>query len=251
MGVDHGRGKIVVPEPLLNGADVGAALEQVRGEGMAKGVGTDGLRQPGTADGHLDGFVDDAGVNVMATGDTGTRVYGDVPGGEDILPTPFLGGMRSLPSQRMGQVDLAMPLSRILLMQRLDPGQVVLEQRGERGGNGGEPVLVALARTDGQWVHLNIEVLDPDPDGFHDAQAATVEQFGNQLGGSVQQRDDGGDFFACHDNGDVDLLVGAHGIDAALHDVVEDALVEERQGIHGLVLGGGSDVSMHRQVGQE
>jgi hypothetical protein len=33
--------------------------------------------------------------------------------------------------------------------------------------------------------------------------------------------------------------------------MAEDALVEEHQGIHGLVLGGGSDVSMHREVGQE
>jgi hypothetical protein len=57
-------------------------------------------------------------------------------------------------------------------MPRLDPGQVVLEQRGERGGNGGEPVLVALARTDGQGLHLNIEVLAPEPDGFRDAPAA-------------------------------------------------------------------------------
>ena len=40
-------------------------------------------------------------------------------------------------------------------------------------------------------------------------------------------------------------------IDATLHSVVEDVLVEEHQGIHGLVLGGGSDISMHRQVGQE
>ena len=63
-----------------------------------------------------------------------------------------------------------MPLSQILLMQRLDPGQVVLEQRGERGGKGGEPVLVAFARTDGQLLHLNIDVLDPEPDRFHDAQ---------------------------------------------------------------------------------
>jgi hypothetical protein len=31
VGVDHGRGQIVVPEELLNGADVGAALEQVGG----------------------------------------------------------------------------------------------------------------------------------------------------------------------------------------------------------------------------
>jgi hypothetical protein len=47
-----------MPKQLLNGADVGAALEQVRGEGMAKGVGADGLRQTGTADGHRDGLVD-------------------------------------------------------------------------------------------------------------------------------------------------------------------------------------------------
>jgi hypothetical protein len=53
--------KIVMPKQLLNGADVGAALEQVRGEGMTKGVGTDGLRQTGTADGHRDGLVDTLG----------------------------------------------------------------------------------------------------------------------------------------------------------------------------------------------
>jgi hypothetical protein len=100
VGVDHGRGQIVVPEQLLNGADVGAALEQVRGEGMAKGVGADGLRQAGTSDGPLDGFVDDAGVHVMATGDTRTRVYGDVPSREDILPALFFGGVRRLSSHR-------------------------------------------------------------------------------------------------------------------------------------------------------
>jgi len=93
VGVDHGGGHIVVPEPWLNGADVGAALKQVRGEGMTTGMCTDVLRQTGTADGHLDGVVDDAGVHVMATGDTGTRVDGDVPGGEDIRPAPCLGGM--------------------------------------------------------------------------------------------------------------------------------------------------------------
>ena len=48
VGVEHGRGTIVVPEPLLHGAEVGAAWAQVRGEGMAKEVGADSLRQPGT-----------------------------------------------------------------------------------------------------------------------------------------------------------------------------------------------------------
>ena len=69
MGVEHGRGKILVPEQLLNGADVGAALEQVRGKGVAKGMGADVLRQTGTADRYLDGFVDDAGINMMTAGE--------------------------------------------------------------------------------------------------------------------------------------------------------------------------------------
>ena len=65
------------------------------------------------------------------------------------------------------------------------------------------------------------------------------------------QRDDRGDFVAGHDHRDVDLLVSAHGIDAALQGLIEDALVEEHQGIHRHVLGGGSDVAMHRQVGEK
>jgi hypothetical protein len=90
-----------MPKPWLNGSDGGAAA-QACGAGMAKGMGADGLRQTGTADGHRDGLIDDAGVHVLATGDTGTRIYGDVPGGEDLRPAPCLGGMRRLPNQRMG-----------------------------------------------------------------------------------------------------------------------------------------------------
>jgi hypothetical protein len=128
VGVDHGGGHIVVPEQLLNRADVGAAFQQVGGEEVSKGMGADLFRQTGTASRDLDGLVDDAGVHVMATGDTGTRVDGNIPGGKDVLPTPFLGGLWGLPGERIGQVDVAMPLSQILLMQRPDPGQVILEQ---------------------------------------------------------------------------------------------------------------------------
>jgi hypothetical protein len=46
VDVDHGRGQIIVPEQVLNGADVGAALAQVRSEGMANGVGTEVCVRP-------------------------------------------------------------------------------------------------------------------------------------------------------------------------------------------------------------
>ena len=83
---------------------------------MAKSMGADVLGQPGTADRHLDGFVDDAWVHMVAARNTSTGVYREVPGGEDRLPAPLPRGMGILPSQRMGQVDLTMPLREVLLM---------------------------------------------------------------------------------------------------------------------------------------
>lgn len=59
MGVDHSGGDIVVSEQLLNGADVGSALKQVGGKGMAKGMCADLLGQTGTANCNFDGLVDD------------------------------------------------------------------------------------------------------------------------------------------------------------------------------------------------
>ena len=41
MGVDHGSFHILVAEQFLDGANVVAVLEQVGGEGMAKGMATD------------------------------------------------------------------------------------------------------------------------------------------------------------------------------------------------------------------
>jgi hypothetical protein len=76
VSVDHGCGQIAVSEQLLNGADVDAPLEQVGGEGMAKGMRADVLREAGTANSYFDGFIDDAGINVMAASYTRTRVYG-------------------------------------------------------------------------------------------------------------------------------------------------------------------------------
>jgi hypothetical protein len=44
MEVDHGGGDVGMAEKVLDGADVGAGFEQVRGERMAKGVRCDAFR---------------------------------------------------------------------------------------------------------------------------------------------------------------------------------------------------------------
>lgn len=146
----------------------------------------------------------------------------------NVLSAPFPAGLGILSSQSMGQVDLVMAMNHPLLVRRADPGEVVLEQRRQSGGNGCEPILVALARTDDELFHLEIEVLAPEPDAFPDAQATPVEKSGNQLGGPVHQGNDTGDFFACHDHGDIHLFWGTNGIDFAIHGMVEESLIEER-----------------------
>jgi hypothetical protein len=135
-------------------------------------------------------------------------------------------------------------------MQRLAPGQVALKQRRRGGGQGGQTVLVPLARTDGQLFHRKINVLAPEPDGFHDTETAAVEQFGHQLDGVLRRRGDRGDFFAVMTTGTLTLL-SAHGIDAVRRRLAGDAFVEKHQGIHRRVLGSVSDISMHRRIGEE
>ena len=44
MGVDHGRGDVLVAEEFLDRAEVAAVLEPVGGEGMAEGVAGGALR---------------------------------------------------------------------------------------------------------------------------------------------------------------------------------------------------------------
>lgn len=66
VGVDHGCGQIIMSQQGLNRADVGTALKQVGGKGMAKGMSADTLGQTRAAHSYLDRLVNHAGVNMMA-----------------------------------------------------------------------------------------------------------------------------------------------------------------------------------------
>ena len=58
VGIDLGGGDRLVAQHHLDTAQVGAALEQVCREGMAKGVGADGLRDTGQCGVLLDDLKD-------------------------------------------------------------------------------------------------------------------------------------------------------------------------------------------------
>jgi hypothetical protein len=57
-----------------------------------------------------------------------------VEGAWNVLSAHSLPALGSFRARAWGQVDLAMALSQVLLVQRSNPGEVVLEQRRQSGG---------------------------------------------------------------------------------------------------------------------
>src|SRR2546425_12108271 len=91
MSVDHRRRNIFMAEQFLDGADVRAAFQQVRGEGMPEGVTSDRLGQPGLPHGLLDRLLQAVLVDVMAADFPTPRIPGMARGGGRQMTTPFSG----------------------------------------------------------------------------------------------------------------------------------------------------------------
>ena len=144
MRVDHGGGHVVVPKQPLNSADISSTLKQVGRKGMTKRMSADLLRQTGAAHRCLDGFVDNTWVKMVATGETRSRINRERPGRKDILPAPFPGSRGVFARQRIREIHRTIPLRQIMLMERVDPSEVVLQQRRQGGRKGSEPILVTL-----------------------------------------------------------------------------------------------------------
>jgi hypothetical protein len=76
MGVNHRRRNIFMPQQLLDGTDVCAALQGMRRETMTERVAARSFRQSCSRYRQLDRFVNRGFVQVMATGNSGAGVLG-------------------------------------------------------------------------------------------------------------------------------------------------------------------------------
>lgn len=86
MGVNHRGFNILVTQQILNGADVLAVLDQVGGEGVAECVAGDALFDTSEHGCTVDGFLQCAGADVMALGQSAAWICGELRGGEEELP---------------------------------------------------------------------------------------------------------------------------------------------------------------------
>ena len=120
------------------------------------------------------------------------------------------------------------------------------------GRQEGGPVLAALAVADDDVHLVEIDILDPQPEALHQPEAGPVQQAGGEPGGAVELGQDGAGLLAAEDGRQPLGGLGPHGLALdPCQRLSQDDLVEEEQGAEGLVLGGGGQVLLDRQMGQE
>jgi len=202
MGVDHGGFDVFVSEEFLNGANVVAVLEEVGGEGVTEGVRGDGFLDAGFLGGSTDGFLEQAGVEVVAHGLFGFGVYGERRGGEEVLPDEFAGGVGVFAGEGVGKPDFAESVCEVGLVDALNGLDLTLEVGDEGVGEDGNAVIFAFAVADDDLAVAEVYVFDAQAEAFHEAESASVEDFCHELGESAHLVDDGAGFLGGEDDGE-------------------------------------------------
>ena len=117
-------------------------------------------------------------------------------------------------------------------------------------GQQASPVLAALAIAHGDGISRKIEILDPQTQGLHQAQATAIHQLRHQLVHPIHAIQHLPHLRLCHHHRQPSLLPGPHH-PLQFQIPAQQLLVEKQQGRQGLILGGCTHLSLHRQVGEK
>ena len=96
-----------------------------------------------------------------------------------------------------------------------------------------------------------VNVLDPQAEALHQAEAGAVEELGHQFMNAAHLVDEVQDLFAGEDSGEAFGAFGGGREDDGIQVFVEDFAVEEKESAESLILRGGRDISLLGEVGQE
>jgi hypothetical protein len=116
MSIDHSRGHVFVAQEFLDGSNIIAALEQVRGKRMAEGVASDMLDNTGPAHSLLHGPLENGFMHMMAALLTGPGVLPAVLLRKDPLPALVGGSVGVFAVQGVGHLDSPPALGEVPLM---------------------------------------------------------------------------------------------------------------------------------------
>jgi len=250
VGVGHSGFEVFVADEFLDGADVVAGFQEVDGEGVAEGGAGDGFGDAGQLGCFSDGSLGAAFAEVVAAGFAGAGVNGEVAGGEDVLPGPVAVGVGVSASECGREVDVAVARFQVALVDHSDAAQVfskgldeAFREYGDAGYFSGGVAHVDLAM-------VEVEVPDAEAQAFDQPEAGAEYEFDDELVDAGEGGDHCHGFFSGEDDGQSSGVFGSDGGDGA-GVYGEYFAVEEEDGGEGLVLGGGGDVEVYGQVGDE
>ncbi len=206
-----------VVHELLDIVELAASLFEPMGEGGAQGVGGGAFGDASGTDSGGDGLLNAAGVEVVPLDDKGTGVDGEVTGGEEVLPFP--GGICSgvFAGQSGGQGDRDIGVSLIEAAHLVEVGTEALEELLVVGQEV-HAVTVGLGVAYGDEVILKVKVLDAQAEGFQEAEAATVEEAGDEVRRAVKLGEDAQAFVMAEVRLDVGAFLGAESAQIAGRD---------------------------------
>jgi hypothetical protein len=136
-------------------------------------------------------------------------------------------------------------------VEAVDGLQVLLEWRDKAGREHGDPVLESFSVSDCDLALGEVDVLDPQAEALHEAEAAPIEELGHELIGGGEAADHLACLVLGEDGGEVVGASCADGLGGGLEIAVEDIAIQEEQGAEGLVLGGSGDVLVGGEVREE
>jgi hypothetical protein len=124
----------------------------------------------------------------------------------------------------------------------------------QRLGQGNHPVFAALGPDEKETGFFQVNVFDTQIEGLGDAQAATINQAGDQVGGIVGPIPNGLEQgLGFTDGGRMSQASRSFGAESIhpLQRLAQDFLVKIENGVERLILAAGGQIAMAGQIGEE
>src|ERR1044072_8340175 len=152
-------------------------------------------------------------VDVMPHPEPAARLARPLLGREDVLPAPLECGPGVLSGQGVRQVDTAMPLGNILAVELSHRFEMRPQGRLKAPWEDRPTVFLSLAVPDGDLAEREIDILDPEPQAFHQAQAGSVEKRAEEFVHPPETVQDGPDLLPGQNDGNLVPAAGTQQVE--------------------------------------
>src|SRR5277367_2144125 len=181
----------------------------------------------------------------------GSRIDARARCREEVLPGEARRRFGHLPEEGVRKIDEAPPGRALGAVAGSDgfhlrPEAIPRAGREERGA-----IMLALATTHRDLMALEVDILDADGQRFEEAEAAAIQDFGEQAERELQVIEERHDLAAREDRREMVRPAGPLQVEELRHVETEDAAVEEDESAEGLILRRSRDPALDGEMIEE